>query len=129
MQTFEKVNYRGWPNCYRLSNGILELIITADVGPRIIRFGFVGQDNEFAEFEDMMGQTGGDEWKIYGGHRLWHAPEIPGRTYFPDNTPVTGGLYTYYSAGRTNHRYRKRDRGISLSRCGQGASGSPADQP
>ncbi len=89
MQTFEKVNYRGWQNCYRLSNGILELIITADVGPRIIRFGFVDQDNEFAEFEEMIGQTGGDEWKIYGGHRLWHAPEIPGRTYFPDNTPIT----------------------------------------
>src|SRR5581483_3541573 len=28
------------------------------------------------------------EWRIYGGHRLWHAPESQPRTYFPDNVPV-----------------------------------------
>jgi hypothetical protein len=84
----EKVSYRGWPNCYRLSNGLVDLIVTADVGPRIIRFGFVGQDNEFKEYEDMVGKTGGDEWLLYGGHRLWHAPEAQPRSYFPDNGPV-----------------------------------------
>ena len=36
----------------------------------------------------MMGKTGGDEWRIYGGHRLWHAPEDEPRTYWPDNKPV-----------------------------------------
>jgi hypothetical protein len=36
----------------------------------------------------MLGKTGGDEWRIYGGHRLWHAPEVRPRTYFPDNGPV-----------------------------------------
>jgi hypothetical protein len=84
----EKISYKGWPNCFRLSNNQVDLIITGDVGPRIIRLGFVGEDNEFKEFADQMGQTGGDEWRIYGGHRLWHAPEVMGRTYFPDNTPV-----------------------------------------
>jgi len=88
MKTFEKVAYRGWENCYKLSNGKIELIITGDVGPRVIRFGFVGGDNEFAEFEDMVGKIGGDEWRIYGGHRFWHAPEDPVRTYYPDNDPV-----------------------------------------
>jgi len=84
----EKVNYKGWPNCCRLSNRKAELIVTTDVGPRIIRFGFIGKDNEFKEYEDMMGKTGGDEWRIYGGHRLWHAPEAKPRTYYPDNVPV-----------------------------------------
>jgi hypothetical protein len=84
----EKISYKGWPNCFRLSNSQVDLIITGDVGPRIIRFGFVGEDNEFKEFSDQMGKTGGDEWRIYGGHRLWHAPEVMGRTYFPDNTPI-----------------------------------------
>ena len=84
----EKVNYRGWPNCYRLSNDVADLIVTTDVGPRIIRFGFIDQDNEFKEYVDMVGQTGGDEWRIYGGHRLWHAPEAQPRTYYPDNSPV-----------------------------------------
>jgi hypothetical protein len=84
----EKVSYAGWPNCHRLSNDLVELIVTADVGPRIIRFGFVGEENEFQEFEDMLGKMGGDEWRIYGGHRFWHAPEIQPRTYYPDNNPV-----------------------------------------
>ncbi len=93
----EKVTYGGWPNCYRLSNGLVDLVVTADVGPRIIRFGFVGGDNEFGELQDMLGKTGGDEWRSYGGHRLWHAPEVKPRTYYPDNGPVkvrerAGGL-------------------------------------
>ena len=86
--TMEKVPYGGWPNCVRLSNGEVELIATTDVGPRIIRFGFVGGQNVFKEFPDMIGKTGGDEWRIYGGHRFWSAPEAKPRTYFPDNAPV-----------------------------------------
>ncbi len=85
----EKTAYAGWENCYRFTNGLVELIITADVGPRILRFGFVGGENQFAQFAEQSGQTGGDDWRIYGGHRLWHAPEKPGRTYYPDNAPVT----------------------------------------
>jgi hypothetical protein len=88
MMNMEKIQYEGWPNCYSLSNGVVDLIITGDVGPRIIRFGFVGAGNEFGEFDDMLGKTGGDEWRIYGGHRLWHAPEVKPRTYYPDNGPV-----------------------------------------
>jgi hypothetical protein len=84
----ERINYKGWPNCYRLSNDLIDLVVTTDVGPRIIRFGFVGEENEFKEFDEMLGQTGGDEWRPYGGHRLWHAPESMPRTYFPDNAPV-----------------------------------------
>jgi len=84
----EKVAYKGWPNCYRMTNGQVELIVTSDVGPRIIRFGFVGGENEFKEYADQMGKTGGKEWRIYGGHRLWHAPEAQPRTYAPDNSPI-----------------------------------------
>ncbi len=84
----EKVSYGGWPNCIRLTNGKIELIITTDVGPRVIRFGFVGGQNIFKEFPDQMGKKGGQEWRSYGGHRLWHGPEAMPRTYFPDNEPV-----------------------------------------
>src|SRR4051812_32083255 len=86
--TMEKVAYGGWSNCIKLSNGQIELIATTDVGPRIIRLGFVGGDNLFKEFPDHMGKTGGDQWRSFGGHRLWHAPEIKPRTYWPDNVPV-----------------------------------------
>ena len=84
----EKVAYAGWPHCIQLSNGQLELVATTDVGPRVIRFGFVGGANLFKEWPDQLGKTGGNEWRIYGGHRLWHAPEVQPRTYAPDNGPV-----------------------------------------
>jgi hypothetical protein len=84
----DKVNYGGWPNCIRLTNGQVELIITTDVGPRVIRFGFVGGQNLFKEYKEQLGKTGGDQWRIFGGHRLWHAPEASPRTYAPDNEPV-----------------------------------------
>lgn len=89
----ETIAYAGWKNCIRLSNTVIDLVITADVGPRIIRFGFVGGDNEFKEFDEMTGQTGGEAWRVYGGHRLWHAPEDPTRTYAPDNAPVQTSLH------------------------------------
>ena len=84
----EKVSYAGWPNCIKLSNGQVELIATTDVGPRIMRFGFVGGQNLLKEFKDQTGKTGGKEWRSYGGHRLWHAPEHIVRTYSLDNTPI-----------------------------------------
>lgn len=88
MVEFKKVAFGGWPNCYQVSNGKVELVITGDVGPRIIRFGFVGGANQFCEVDDMLGKTGGDEWRIYGGHRFWYAPEDPVRTYLPDNSLI-----------------------------------------
>jgi len=89
MTQVEKVAFSGWENCYKLSNGEIELIVTTDIGPRIMSFGFAGKDNFMAVFEESKGQTGGDEWVPYGGHRLWHAPEVKPRTYFPDNSPIT----------------------------------------
>jgi hypothetical protein len=84
----EKVYYGGWENCYRLANDHVDLILTADVGPRIIRLGFVNQANLFKENTDQMGKTAGDDWLAFGGHRLWHAPEAVPRTYYPDFEPV-----------------------------------------
>lgn len=84
----EKVEWGGWPNCYKLSNDIVELIVTSDVGPRVMHFGFVDGANVFYVNEGLLGQTGGEKWVNYGGHRLWHAPEDPVRTYVPDGSPV-----------------------------------------
>jgi len=84
----EKISYQNLPSCYRLFNEHVELIVATDIGPRIIRFGFVGQQNEFAEFAHTIGKTGGNEWQIYGGHRLWHAPQAQPRSVIPDNEPI-----------------------------------------
>ncbi|MCB2203026.1 DUF4380 domain-containing protein [bacterium] len=84
----EKMAYGGWEICYRLSNGLIDLVVTGDVGPRIIRFGFVDKPNMFKEFSDQLGKTESDEWLSFGGHRLWHAPEAMPRTYYIDTEPV-----------------------------------------
>jgi len=83
----EKREYRGWPNSYFLSNDCVELVILADVGPRVIRYAFMRGENQFHEVENQAGASGGDEFRLYGGHRLWVWPEV-GRTYYPDNRSV-----------------------------------------
>lgn len=85
----EKINYGGWSNCIRLSNDESELIISTDVGPRIIYFGFTNQQNFFYLSPEDSGKIGGNNWRIYGGHRLWLAPEAMPRSYYPDNNPVS----------------------------------------
>ena len=84
----EKISYGGWENCYRLANRQIELIVTGDVGPRIIRLGYIGRENMFMEFPEQLGKTQSDKWLSFGGHRLWHAPEAQPRTYYPDFDPV-----------------------------------------
>ena len=85
----KEISYVGWPHCLYLDNGTIELIITLDVGPRIIRFGYIGGQNMFKEFPEQVGKTSGDEWLSFGGHRLWHAPEKFPRTYTPDFDTVS----------------------------------------
>jgi len=71
MPTIETVSYRGWKHNIRLTNGQVELIVTQDVGPRIVRFGFIGARNVFGELSEQMGGAGETQWMIRGGHRLW----------------------------------------------------------
>ncbi|HVW07680.1 MAG TPA: hypothetical protein VHC90_03815 [Bryobacteraceae bacterium] len=85
----EKTEYKGWKNCYRVTNGEIEAIVTADVGPRIIRFGFVGGQNLFKEFADQIGKSGEKDFQLRGGSRVWKAPEDPVATWAPDNVPVS----------------------------------------
>jgi len=54
----EKIEYGGWANCWRVTNGIIEAVVTADVGPRVMRYGFVGGQNFFKEFAEQMGSAG-----------------------------------------------------------------------
>lgn len=83
----EKIPYRGWNTAWRLSNGTVELIVVTDVGPRIVHYGFCGAENILHEVEQDAGKTGGANFRLYGGHRLWVWPEVA-RTYFPDNRAV-----------------------------------------
>jgi hypothetical protein len=84
---FERFSYRGWNNAYKLSNAVVELVVTADVGPRILFYGFRNGENLLHEVKEDAGKTAGSEFRLYGGHRLWASPEVE-RTYYPDNTAV-----------------------------------------
>jgi hypothetical protein len=87
--------YKNFGKCKVISNGLCELYITTDVGPRIIKANLIGKENlMFNDVardmrEDVSGVFGeGETWYIYGGHRLWVSPEDMPRTYYPDNDPV-----------------------------------------
>lgn len=84
----EKTSFSGWPNCYRISNGEAELIVTSDIGPRIMFYGFRGGQNFLWVQKETAGKSGEPEWVARGGHRIWIAPEDPKYTYPPDNSPV-----------------------------------------
>lgn len=84
----ELVEYRGWKNNLKLSNGVCELVVTLDVGPRVIAYRLPGGFNVMKNYDAMLGGVGEAEWQIRGGHRFWLAPEDLTRTYFPDNRPV-----------------------------------------
>jgi len=73
----EKVEFHGLQNCYRISNDNIDLVATTEVGPNVVRFGFVGERNE------LFGKTP----RGFGGHVLQHAPEAKDRK-FPAMDPV-----------------------------------------
>jgi len=82
------VEYRGWKNNLRIANAEAEVIVTLDVGPRVISYSKPGGFNVLKNYDSHMGGTGEAEWQLRGGHRFWLAPEDLTRTYFPDNRPV-----------------------------------------
>jgi hypothetical protein len=86
--SIHKTEFAGWSNCYRITNDKVEVIATTDVGPRIIRYGFIGERNLFAVFGEQAGKSGEPYWQIRGGHRLWIAPEVIPDTYALDNRTV-----------------------------------------
>jgi hypothetical protein len=86
--TVEETEYKGWKKNLRIRNGAAELIVTLDVGPRVISYRLAGGKNVFKEYADQLGKTGEPDWQIRGGHRLWVGPEDLTRTYAPDNGPV-----------------------------------------
>lgn len=85
----EKISYLGLPNCYRLSNDTVEVIVTSDVGPRILSYKFRGAENILGEVPKATMTTELGDFKPWGGHRLWVAPEAKPRSYAPDNSPLT----------------------------------------
>lgn len=76
----EKTQYKGW-NVYRLTNGIISLLIAPDLGGRAIQLQ-LGEQEFFFNNPDLAGKVLPPEqnnprsgWANYGGDKVWPAPE------------------------------------------------------
>ena len=71
----------------RLENEHLVLDYLLEAGPRIVRLipRSLGE-NLLAETPEYELQSPYGPFRLWGGHRLWHAPETAARTYIPDDT-------------------------------------------
>lgn len=52
--TLETIDYGVVKNCLKLGNGTVDLIISTEFGPRILFYGFTGEDNLFKNFEEQL---------------------------------------------------------------------------
>ena len=84
----EKCTFQGIPDCVRLSDQTIEIVVSTVFGPRIIGAGFAGGQNFMKLFSGQIENYQKNEWQSYGGHRFWVAPEVYPRTYVIDNQPV-----------------------------------------
>lgn len=94
----KELEFENYGNCLSVSNGMIEAVVTIDVGPRIIYFGFIGGENvlyndlnrEYLRAEPILQEHYGEnaQYFAYGGHRLWTSPERMPESYYPDNKPV-----------------------------------------
>lgn len=84
----DRIAFGGWPDNLRIASEHAEVIVTLDVGPRVISYRTRDGENVFKTFADQLGGSGETEWKARGGHRFWLAPEDPVLSYIPDNSRV-----------------------------------------
>ncbi|MFN2153445.1 MAG: hypothetical protein ACK2T5_17720, partial [Anaerolineales bacterium] len=76
-------------DCVPLENSSLSLLVAQSVGPRIVSLRLNSGDNLLAELPDfVVERPDGNNYRFFGGHRLWHAPENMPRTYALDDKPV-----------------------------------------
>ncbi len=85
------IEYKNFGKCVQFEENGMIVMVTIDVGPRIIYFGDK-QNNILKEDLERKVQVYNDaykdNWHLYGGHRLWKSPENI-CTYVADNKPVS----------------------------------------
>lgn len=96
--TTEKTTYGAFGDCLRIFNGVAELYVTLDFGPRILHYSLQGRPNVMFTNEGKINIKRGKDfdrvfypgayWDIYGGNRIWVSPEVMPDTFYPDHEPV-----------------------------------------
>lgn len=78
-------DFQGMPT-QTLANNYLHVDYLATAGPRLVRLFSAGNAlNLLADAAGIAWETPYGPYHLYGGHRLWHAPEAFPRSYLPDN--------------------------------------------
>lgn len=86
--SFTTLEFRGH-EAVRLDADDASLIAATSVGPRILGLLGPNGENALAELPDLtLPCPGSDPCHLYGGHRLWAAPEDPRVTYRPEDAAV-----------------------------------------
>lgn len=98
----KEINFENYGKCVQITNGLIDVAVTIERGPRIVRLGFVNEanllyndlDRKYVCRNDKMAEHYGNEaaFYCYGGHRVWLSPEKMPDTYYPDNEPVVYGI-------------------------------------
>ncbi len=96
--SYKEITYLNYGRCLELTNEFARVVVTLDVGPRVIHYSLPGGENVFhTDIDRKITESGqafddtyypGAAWYIYGGHRLWISPEYLPDTYYPDNDRV-----------------------------------------
>lgn len=84
----EICQFGGWERNLRFANETAEVIVTLDVGPRIMSYRLTDGANVLKVIPEELGRSGEKEWMLRGGHRIWIAPEVKVITNTLDNGPV-----------------------------------------
>ncbi|HCA71165.1 MAG TPA: hypothetical protein DHW78_05570 [Ruminococcaceae bacterium] len=97
----KEVNYGDQGHCVRISNHFIDVVVSIDYGPRILRIGFLDDTNLLYYDAEQHNVFANQEWKsyygpqtafhVYGGHRVCLAPDRMPQSYYPDNDPVIYG--------------------------------------
>jgi hypothetical protein len=102
----EYSTFAGWERNLKLSNGIVELLVTLEVGPRVISYKPAGGRSVFKLVPEERGGSKEEVWKIRGGHRLWTAPEDFGQEgslcYALDNSEVEHAIENDFTVRLSN---------------------------
>ena len=72
----EEASYKNYGKCLSISNGLIEMLITVDVGPRIIRCSHMGKENLM--FEDIGRTLTHDVSSLYGEGKTVVLPVVTG---------------------------------------------------
>ena len=105
-------NYKDYGKCVEITNGVISALVTVEIGPRIISFGYSGGQNFMNDNRKLLGGKDMDKpytdffgenkrWENLGGHRVWLSPESYPETYTPDDKPCTvkesenGAVFVY----------------------------------